>query len=144
MVVAWSLSFYAQPYLNFTRKSTDGMSITFQWYNLLAFGLYSVYNFLKTEFVSVQDKIFSVHATILTFLTIIQAAMYARNTAREGILRKMNEKRASTRNSGNQNSNGNNNQESEDSTNETQDSNFSETKVLIDTTSSERNCGIVG
>lgn len=76
-VLAWSISFYPQLILNWRRKSTAGMSIGFQWYNLLGFMLYLVY----TSFVpdaTVQDQIFAAHALVITAFQLIQVPLYGK------------------------------------------------------------------
>lgn len=49
MFIAWGVSFYPQLWLNYKRKSTAGMSIAFQWYNLLGFALYFYYEQKKNS-----------------------------------------------------------------------------------------------
>merc|ERR1719181_704770 len=74
-VLAWSISFYPQLILNWQRKSTSGMSIGFQWYNLLGFFLYLIY----TSFVpdaTFQDQLFAGHALFITACQLIQVPLY--------------------------------------------------------------------
>nr|CAG8498986.1 12278_t:CDS:2 [Entrophospora candida] len=42
--LAWSISFYPQAILNWKRKSVQGLSIDFLWYNFYGFMCYSVFN----------------------------------------------------------------------------------------------------
>lgn len=81
MFLAWSVSFYPQLFLNFRRGSTLGMSVAFQWYNLVGFGLYAVYTFYQAQS-SLQDVLFGVHAFIVTLVTLFQVWWYERTAAR--------------------------------------------------------------
>jgi cystinosin len=77
-VLAWSISFYPQLILNWRRKSTQGMSIGFQWYNILGFFLYLVY----TSFVpdaTVQDQMFAAHALFITAFQLAQVPYFGAN-----------------------------------------------------------------
>ncbi|KAI3430823.1 hypothetical protein D9Q98_009234 [Chlorella vulgaris] len=95
----WSISFYPQAYLNYRRKSVVGLSLDFQLLNLLGFGCYAVYNaalfwdpLVRREYaclnggsmpaVHANDVFFALHAFIVTFLTLIQCAVYDRGGQR--------------------------------------------------------------
>jgi cystinosin len=80
---AWSFSFYGQVIENYRRKSVRGLSFDFEVYNLIGFTGYSVYTIwgyidtnMGTGKVEIQDVIFSVHAWVLTIVTIIQIFIY--------------------------------------------------------------------
>lgn len=75
MFLAWSISFYPQLLLNWRRKSVEGMSVAFLWYNLLGFGLYSIYTVYQPES-SGQDIAFGVHAFFITVITLLQVWIY--------------------------------------------------------------------
>lgn len=93
--VAWSFSFYPQVRYNYLRKSVVGLNFDFLAYNLTGFFGYLVYNaamfwssFVKrqykelhgadsTEPVQLNDVIFTVHAVILTLITISQTFVYS-------------------------------------------------------------------
>eukprot|EP00892_Ulva_mutabilis_P007144 jgi/Ulvmu1/4801/UM020_0086.1 len=91
---AWSISFYPQFLLNFQRRSVIGLSIDFQVLNLLGFFCYATYNValffspvVQQQYhdafgpeipVGLEDVIFSVHAVVITALTLIQCAVYER------------------------------------------------------------------
>ncbi|CAG8528597.1 40910_t:CDS:2 [Gigaspora margarita] len=49
--LAWSISFYPQAILNWRRKSVEGLSLDFLWYNIYGFACYSAFNiaFLSSE-----------------------------------------------------------------------------------------------
>lgn len=93
--LAWSVSFYPQAWENFTRKSVVGLNLDFLTLNLTGFIAYSVFNIclfwvepIKEEFlksnpngvnpVTASDVFFSLHAVLLCFIYICQAAMYQR------------------------------------------------------------------
>ena len=86
---AWSISFYMQLVLNFKRKSADGLSTDFLWYNLFGFSCYATYSLCffaipsvqeayrernngKENLVTINDVFFTVHACAITALTIAQ------------------------------------------------------------------------
>lgn len=80
---AWSFSFYGQVIENYKRKSVSGLSFDFVAYNLLGFIGYTVYTIwgycdpkIGTGKVSIQDIVFASHATMITFITIIQICIY--------------------------------------------------------------------
>lgn len=93
--LAWSVSFYPQAWENFTRKSVVGLNLDFLALNLTGFIAYSVFNIglfwvddIKEEFlksnpngvnpVTASDVFFSLHAVLLCFIYICQAACYQR------------------------------------------------------------------
>jgi|UPI0000FD4FA3 PQ loop repeat. len=49
MNLAWGISFYPQLIMNFLRRSTTGMSVAFQWYNLISFTAYLYYTIRKNQ-----------------------------------------------------------------------------------------------
>lgn len=92
---AWSISFYPQVILNYKRKSVIGLNFDFIALNLIGFVMYSIYNISLLFSRTVQEKyydkysysripveyndlFFSVHAAILTLLTIFQCFIYER------------------------------------------------------------------
>lgn len=77
-VLAWGISFYPQLILNWKRKSTAGMSIGFQWYNLLGFLLYLIYTSFAPDAV-VQDQMFAGHALVITAFQLAQVPLYGVN-----------------------------------------------------------------
>uniref|UniRef100_A0A8C5LZF7 Cystinosin, lysosomal cystine transporter n=1 Tax=Leptobrachium leishanense TaxID=445787 RepID=A0A8C5LZF7_9ANUR len=95
--VAWSVSFYPQVFENWKRKSVVGLSFDFLALNLTGFIAYSVFNvglfwipYVREEFLQIypngvipvdsNDVFFSLHAVLLTLLTIIQCCIYERGT----------------------------------------------------------------
>lgn len=91
--VAWSLSFYFQVILNYQRKSVVGLDFDFLALNFLGFTCYTIYNFtlmfsrdVQKEYyekntyaripVEYNDLFFSLHAFLLTFVTVIQCSIY--------------------------------------------------------------------
>ncbi|CAG8488022.1 24691_t:CDS:2 [Gigaspora rosea] len=87
--LAWSISFYPQVILNWRRKSVEGLSLDFLWYNIYGFTCYSVLfikirkeyrdrNDGKDNLVQPNDVFFSVHAFILSFITLYQTFYYKR------------------------------------------------------------------
>jgi|Transcript_104048 uncharacterized protein with PQ loop repeat len=77
-VLAWGISFYPQLILNWRRKSTEGMSIGFQWYNVLGFMLYLIYTSFSVE-ATFQDQLFAAHALFVTICMLIQVPLYGTN-----------------------------------------------------------------
>ncbi|KAG5668373.1 hypothetical protein PVAND_016314 [Polypedilum vanderplanki] len=97
--VAWSVSFYPQVWLNFKRKSVVGLSFDFLALNIVGHTLYAVFNsslyfikYFQDEYfvrfphglnpVELNDVFFSIHASVLTFLTICQCFYYESGTQR--------------------------------------------------------------
>ncbi|KAF2665601.1 L-cystine transporter-like protein [Microthyrium microscopicum] len=88
--LAWSISFYAQPYLNWQRKSTQGLAIDFPTLNLLGFVCYTIStaSFLWSPTIRSQyaarhpaspkttvrfnDFAFALHAAIMCIVTYSQ------------------------------------------------------------------------
>jgi cystinosin len=93
---AWSASFWPQCYVNWKRKSVEGLSFEYLWLNLTGHCCYLFYNFTlyfnilgaKTQYLShyhvdvipvhANDVAFSVHAVIFCALTIYQTFIYHR------------------------------------------------------------------
>lgn len=90
---AWSISFYFQVALNYSRKSVVGLNFDFLALNLLGFSAYTVYNvclffsrtvqqeyYHRSEYhripVEWNDLLFSIHAVIITLVTIAQCFYY--------------------------------------------------------------------
>ncbi|WAR23808.1 CTNS-like protein, partial [Mya arenaria] len=81
--VAWSISFYPQVYVNFSRKSVVGLNFDFLLYNITGF---LAYGFFNDEYkhqhprginpVQLNDVIFTLHAIAVTIITIIQCLIY--------------------------------------------------------------------
>ncbi|XP_075053048.1 cystinosin [Mixophyes fleayi] len=95
--LAWSVSFYPQVFQNFRRKSVVGLSFDFLALNLTGFIAYSVFNvglfwipYVREQFINVypngvipvdaNDVFFSLHAVLITLVTIIQCCIYERGT----------------------------------------------------------------
>jgi cystinosin len=91
--VAWSVSFYPQMIINFKRKSVVGLSFDFLALNFMGHTLYAIFNtclyfapFFQEEYfrrfprginpVELNDVFFSIHASFITALTIVQCFMY--------------------------------------------------------------------
>lgn len=92
---AWSVSFYPQVYENFKRKSVVGLNFDFLLYNItgfIAYGLFNVGMFwipkVKDLYhadhprginpVQLNDVIFTLHAIVITLITISQCFIYER------------------------------------------------------------------
>jgi cystinosin len=97
--VAWSISFYPQVWLNFKRKSVVGLSFDFLSLNIVGHTMYAIFNcslyfigYFQTEYfnrfpnglnpVELNDVFFSIHASVLTLLTIVQCFVYERGSQR--------------------------------------------------------------
>lgn len=93
--LAWTISFYPQVFLNYRRKSVDGLSIDFVTLNVFGFASYTFYatNFFFNEDVrdeyrrrhnghnnSVQpnDVAFAMHALVLASVIFLQTIYYPR------------------------------------------------------------------
>ncbi|KAF8028933.1 hypothetical protein BT93_E1568 [Corymbia citriodora subsp. variegata] len=94
--VSWSVSFYPQVILNFRRKSVVGLNFDFVVLNLTKHSSYLIYNatlyfsaavqrqyYEKYGFgqmipVAANDVAFSIHAVLLTAVTLVQIAIYDR------------------------------------------------------------------
>lgn len=93
--IAWSVSFYPQTILNFQLKNVAGLSFDFIALNFLGFSCYTVFNVsfywvkeVQNEYsqkhprgvnpVQLNDVFFSIHAVMLTSVTIVQCLMYRR------------------------------------------------------------------
>eukprot|EP00903_Cladosiphon_okamuranus_P006785 g6613.t1 len=90
---SWSVSFYPQVLLNFRRKTSVGLSFDFLLYNVLAFSCYSAFTCslywsksMQREYnerhagqpnkVQLNDAVFALHATFVSFLTLAQVMYY--------------------------------------------------------------------
>lgn len=90
---AWSISFYPQIWYNFKRKSVVGLNFDFMALNLLGHTLYAIFNsslywitYIEDEYfqrfprglnpVALNDVVFSIHASVITALTISQCFFY--------------------------------------------------------------------
>ncbi|KRF78229.1 cystinosin isoform X2 [Drosophila virilis] len=97
--VAWSISFYPQIWINYRRKSVEGLNFDFLTLNIVGFTLYSMFNCglyfiqsLQNEYgnrhprgvnpVLLNDVVFSLHAMFATSLTIGQCFKYERGQQR--------------------------------------------------------------
>lgn len=104
--VAWSVSFYPQVILNYTRKSVIGLNFDFLAYNITGFIAYSVFNVgmywvpcIEREYfetnargvnpVQLNDVIFALHATFITAVTISQTCIYERGTQKVSLICKI-------------------------------------------------------
>ncbi|KAF9968113.1 hypothetical protein BGZ73_000248 [Actinomortierella ambigua] len=91
--LAWSASFYPQAFLNWRRKSVQGLSFDFLYLNVLGFLCYSIFNlgfFFSSEIqdeyrrrnngqdnlVRANDVFFAVHALALSSFTLFQTFIY--------------------------------------------------------------------
>jgi LCT (Lysosomal Cystine Transporter) family transporter len=91
--VAWSISFYPQIFINYKRKSVVGLSFDFMALNFVGHTLYAIFNvclyfvpFFEEEYflrfprgtnpVELNDVFFSIHASFITALTILQCFIY--------------------------------------------------------------------
>jgi len=91
--VAWSVSFYPQLVINYNRKSVVGLSFDFLALNFVGHTLYAIFNsclyfvpFFQEEYfsrfprgtnpVELNDVFFSIHASVITAVTIVQCFMY--------------------------------------------------------------------
>lgn len=90
---AWSVSFYPQIVINHKRKSVVGLSFDFLALNFVGHTLYAIFNtcmyfvpFFQEEYfnrfprgtnpVELNDVFFSIHASVITAVTIVQCFMY--------------------------------------------------------------------
>ncbi|XP_061351857.1 cystinosin homolog [Gastrolobium bilobum] len=96
--LSWSISFYPQVILNFRRKSVVGLNFDFVLLNLTKHSSYLIYNaslyfssaiqkqyFEKYGYgqmipVAANDVAFSIHAVLLTAITLFQIAIYERGS----------------------------------------------------------------
>ncbi|KAK7311097.1 hypothetical protein RJT34_08999 [Clitoria ternatea] len=96
--ISWSISFYPQVILNFRRKSVVGLNFDFVLLNLTKHTSYLIYNaslyfssaIQKQYFetygygemipVAANDVAFSIHAVLLTAITLLQIAIYERGS----------------------------------------------------------------
>merc|ERR1719334_1676194 len=93
--VAWSVSFYPQVWINFKRKSVEGLNFDFLSLNVVGFTLYSCYNCgiyfneaiqemyfeehdTQNVPVKVNDVVFGLHAVFACIVTIVQCFIYER------------------------------------------------------------------
>lgn len=89
----WSISFYPQLISNYRRRSVTGLSVDFVIASFYGFLCYSIFNIsmyfspsVRMEYrlrnggqdnlVAINDVIFAVHATIITFIFSFQVLMY--------------------------------------------------------------------
>lgn len=96
---AWSISFYPQLWENWKRKSVVGLNFDFLSLNLIGHTLYAIFNtsmfwspYVQEEYmrrfpksvnpVELNDVFFSIHASIITFITILQCVFYERGDQR--------------------------------------------------------------
>lgn len=90
---AWSVSFYPQVYSNYKRKNTAGLSPDYEYFNIIGFVCYAIFNLfmyyspdIQTEYkdrndgnknkVQFNDLLFAVHAVLLTIIIIGQMIYY--------------------------------------------------------------------
>jgi len=103
---AWSISFYPQTILNFQRRSVVGLNFDFLAYNLLGFTCYGLYNIgmywipaVKEEYqqehpdgvnpVQINDVCFTLHAVLITGVTIVQCFLYERGGQKVSLVAKI-------------------------------------------------------
>jgi len=94
--IAWTVSFYPQIWLNFKRKTVEGLNFDFVLLNTIGFACYSAYNlalfFSKNIFAQYEarhhdgvnpvlpnDIFFSLHAFLASALTGLQIIIYDKN-----------------------------------------------------------------
>jgi len=88
--LSWSLSFYPQPLLNYSRKSTSGLTVDFPLLNVLGFACYTTYTStllfnqsIRKQYaarhprspeptVRVNDFAFALHALVICIVTYSQ------------------------------------------------------------------------
>jgi len=104
--VAWSVSFYPQVYLNWKRQSVIGLNFDFLAYNITGFIAYGLFNIgmfwiptVQHEYfakhqgevnpVRANDVFFTIHAILLTFLTILQCLFYERGDQKVSLVSKI-------------------------------------------------------
>jgi cystinosin len=95
----WSVSFYPQVFLNYERKSVEGLSLDYTALNLLGFTCYAIFNcaFFYSESVQEQymrryngnrnavepnDVFFALHAVVLVAVSLFQCWIYPRGGQR--------------------------------------------------------------
>ncbi|KAF5746920.1 hypothetical protein HS088_TW06G01096 [Tripterygium wilfordii] len=94
--VSWSISFYPQVILNFRRRSVVGLNFDFVLLNLTKHSAYMIYNVclyfspvIQKQYyekygygemipVAANDVAFSLHAVLLTAITLVQIAIFER------------------------------------------------------------------
>ncbi|GFS25407.1 cystinosin-like [Elysia marginata] len=96
---AWTLSFYPQVIINWRRKSVIGYSFDFVAFNFTGFVAYACFNTglfwipeIKAQYyknhpegvapVELNDVFFSLHALVITSVTVIQCIIYEKGTQR--------------------------------------------------------------
>lgn len=88
----WSLSFYPQIYLNYNRKTIEGLSFDYIAINVLGFAAYSIYTFLlyavpevneafgsSPPEIDLSDLFFALHGLLCTLVIVVQCIIYPRN-----------------------------------------------------------------
>lgn len=97
--VAWSVSFYPQLWINFKRKSVVGLSFDYLALNVVGHTLYAIFNVSLFWIPAIQDQyferhprglnpvllndvFFSIHASVITLVTISQCFIYERAAQR--------------------------------------------------------------
>ena len=97
----WSVSFYPQIILNFTRSSVTGVSFDYTFFNLTAYVCYSIYNSVffwnsgiraayrqihhgHDNLVALSDVFFALHGGFITLVTLGQL-MYYRDEKQKGV-----------------------------------------------------------
>ena len=93
----WSVSFWPQIYMNYIRKSTEGLSFDYQLLNFIGFACYATFNLglyyspeIQLEYrkthnnkesaVRFNDVLFAIHAFAATCITMFQIFWYRSNT----------------------------------------------------------------
>lgn len=104
--IAWSVSFYPQIFLNWKRRSVVGLSFDFISLNLTGFLAYSFFNLgmyfsptVQTEYlakhptgvipVETNDIVFGLHASLATFITVLQCCFYEKQDQRVSLPAKL-------------------------------------------------------
>lgn len=94
--LAWSVSFYPQMLLNWKRRTVQGLSIDFLYYNIYGFLCYALFNIAffwseeiqrqyrerndgKDNLVRINDVFFAVHAFCLSVIVVFQSFIFKRD-----------------------------------------------------------------
>ncbi|KAJ0393369.1 hypothetical protein ATCC90586_008644 [Pythium insidiosum] len=78
----WSVSFYPQVFLNYSRKSVVGLSLDYTVLNMLGFTCYSIFNCAFYYSESPNDVFFALHAVGLVAVSLFQCTIYPRGDQR--------------------------------------------------------------
>jgi len=99
--LAWTVSFYPQIWLNYKRKSVEGLNFDYVLLNIIGFACYTVFNWalyfsdaIFAEYekehhdgvnpVRINDLFFSIHALVASLVTGFQILIYERSDQKVG------------------------------------------------------------